>query len=252
MTNFKNSSHPVLVSFSGPLFEEAVTHSSLEEDKSFERLEFLGDSLIEACVSQMLFKMYPMTDEGRLSRWRSVLVNQKTLSSISDDLELSVKLRAKADQIEALKKNERIKASLFESLCGALFLKKGIGECFSFIEALIKPFLENIEDLFEESDPKTSLQEWTQKHLKVAPKYKKEDAKGPSHKPVFTVSVWVNDLLISTAESGSLKESEKKAAHKALALLKNNQTLKNNKTLKENETLKIKSALKTNNQNSIR
>jgi len=229
LTNFKNSSHPVLVSLSGPLIEEAFTHSSLGEDLSFERLEFLGDSLIEACVTQMLFKMYPNTDEGGLSRWRSVLVNQKTLSSIADDLGLSKKLRAKADQIEELKNNERIKASLFESLCGALFLKKGVGVCFSFIEGLIKPFLENIEVLFEESDPKTSLQEWTQKHLKVAPKYKKEDAKGPSHKPVFTVSVWVNDSLISTAASGSLKESEKKAAHKALGLLKTNKNFKTNK-----------------------
>lgn len=219
------------MSLSGSLIEEAFTHSSLDEDKSFERLEFLGDSLIEACVSQMLFKMYPKTDEGRLSRWRSVLVNQKTLSDISDDLEFSEKLRAKSDQIEELKKNERIKASLFESLCGAMFLEKGFGVCFSFIEELIKPFLENIEDLFEESDPKTNLQEWTQKHFKEAPKYKKEDATGPSHKPVFTVSVWLNEKCVSSAKSGSLKESEKKAAHKALCILKANQILTLNSQL---------------------
>ena len=222
------------------LFEEAFTHGSINKGLSFERLEFLGDSLIEACVTMMIFKAFPEASEGQLSRWRSVLVNQKTLAKISCELELPKNLKAHPDQRNDLIKNTRIQASLFESLCGAIALNQNLSQnlnqnlnqnlsqnlnqnlnqAFSFIEEHLEPYLKNVDQSFKESNPKTILQELTQKNFKITPKYTKEEITGPSHAPSFVVFVWLGDKKISSAKGSSLKEAEQEAARFAHEVIK--------------------------------
>ena len=207
---------PKKMGLSAPLLKESFTHGSLGEEVSFERLEFLGDSLIESCMTLMLFKQFPDLNEGTLSRWRSVLVNQQTLSKVSNSLGLPQNLRAHSEQLESLKSNVRIQACLFESFCGAVAIEKGLKEAFRFIEECLEPYVEGADQLFKKSDPKTNLQELSQKIYKQTPRYTKDETTGPSHAPSFKVSVWLGDKRISSAEGKSLKEAEQETARIAI------------------------------------
>jgi ribonuclease-3 len=201
------------------ILNEAFLHGSLDQNQSFERLEFLGDSLIEASVTSMLFKSFPELDEGTLSRWRSALVNQKTLSEISNSLSLKEHLKAHDDQLKTLKENQRIQASLFESLCGALFIEFGFQKTYNFVEENIKPYFLKVDEHFKEADPKTTLQELSQKQFKITPKYIKEESSGPAHAPNFKISVWLDEKKISSAEGASIKQAEQLGARLAIVEL---------------------------------
>ena len=220
MTNLIEKSPIKFLGLSDPLLNEAFTHGSLDQGLSFERLEFLGDSIIEACVTLMLYRSFPQANEGKLSRWRSVLVNQQTLAEISSSMGLQENLKAHSEQLQALKKNPRIQASLFESLCGAISIEKGLPEAFSFIEEKLKPYFKDVDQLFKRSDSKTILQELSQKHFKLTPKYIKDESLGPSHTPTFRVSVWLENKKLSSAVGSSLKEAEQQTAKLAIENLK--------------------------------
>lgn len=200
------------IGLSKSIFEEAFTHSSSSLNYNFERLEFLGDSLIEAKVTEMLFKTHPYSSEGELSRWRSAIVNQNTLSEVSEKLNLAKHLKASSDQRLALKNNERIKASLFESLCGAIMIEKGWQVSSEFIESQLLEYTLNPEKLFKMSDPKTIVQEVIQAKDKVTPTYHLDKTEGPSHEPIFYVSLKVGEQTVSSGYGKSLKEAEKSAA----------------------------------------
>lgn len=200
------------IGLSKSIFEEAFTHSSCSKSYNFERLEFLGDSLIEAKVTEMLFKTHPKSSEGELSRWRSAIVNQNTLSVAAEKLNLVEHLIASHDQLQALKRNERIKASLFESLCGAIMIEKGWPECSVFMETQLLEYTLSPEKLFERSDPKTLVQEVVQSTHKITPTYHLDKKEGPSHEPVFYVSLKVGENTVSKGTGKSLKEAEKTAA----------------------------------------
>lgn len=207
---------------SSDLFSEAFTHKSASSKiKNFERLEFLGDSLIGAAVTELLFKAYPQSSEGDLSRWRSAIVGQASLAEICDDLGLTLYLRCKDSERLHLQNNPRIKASLVESFAGAYFLFKGSEALQVFFEQLFKEKIKEAEVCFSTADYKTLFQEEAQKRLSQTPTYKTLSKTGPSHRPHFKVAVCLSEEVFTTAEGTTIREAQRAAAKKAMEALKN-------------------------------
>lgn len=203
------------------LLIEAFCHRSfLNENPSFkyphnERLEFLGDAVLELIISEELFKRFPEKTEGELTLMRSNLVCQELLSQVAKNLDFeNFLLLSKGEQKEKGKK--KILANAFEALIGAIYLDKGMKEAKSFVLKHLSPFLEKILKEGPFKDPKTHLQEIVQEKLKITPTYQVLKEWGPDHKKNFLVGVFFGEKLIATGEGGSKKEAEEEAAKEAL------------------------------------
>jgi len=214
---------------SSDLFKEAFTHKSLSKDKNFERLEFLGDSLVGALVTELLFKAYPNTPEGDLSRWKSNLVGQSVLSELSDEMGLVKYLMCLESEKSHLAENTRIKASVLESFIGAYYLAKGFNELKAFVKELFKNRITSASELFESSDFKTLFQEKAQDVFSITPIYKTLEKTGPSHKPKFIVATYLKDEIYISAEGASVKQAERETARLALEKMKTHQMEKHGK-----------------------
>lgn len=202
---------------SSDLYKEAFTHKSLlASGKNFERLEFLGDSLLGAKITELLYMAYPNHEEGDLSRWKSAIVSQQTLAEICDELELTKYLKCKESEFSSLVKNERIKASLLESLLGAYYFSKGDTALSELVKSLFLSKIEDASEVFSNQDPKTIYQERAQKIFKVTPTYKTLEQTGPSHAPEFVVAVLLENEEIEIGRGKSIKEAQMKAARGAI------------------------------------
>ena len=182
----------------------------------FERLEFLGDRVLGLVVSSLLFNRYKDLNEGDLSKKNSYFVQKNFLFKISQDLSIEKILLYNFNN-----NNKKMLTSILsdsvESLIGAIFIDGGYKSSYKFINKFWSPHL-GIE-ISKMQDPKTSLQEISQQISKKLPEYKLINKKGPSHSPLFTVSLNVLDLKKITAEGTSIREAESKAANQALELL---------------------------------
>lgn len=212
---------------SSEIYREAFTHKSLSSDKNFERLEFLGDSLLGSQITETLYKTYPESEEGDLSRWRSALVSQETLAEVCDELNLVDYFMAKESEAKKLKKNERIKASIFESFLGAYYLDKGNEALTSLVSSLFLDKVKRAKDIFSMQDPKTLFQEEAQKLYKKTPTYKTIEQTGPSHAPKFKVAAILGDEAFEKGEGKSVKEAQMEAARAGLNKIKNTNMEKN-------------------------
>lgn len=204
---------------SSGLYKEAFTHKSLQKSENFERLEFLGDALVGAVVTELLYNNYPKTSEGDLSRWKSTLIGQGSLAELCRSLKLQDHLICKESEAGSLKKNERIQASLFEALLGALYLDKGFEELRDFISFNFKDKIRAAAKSFEKTDFKTLFQEAAQKQLSQTPTYMTLEKTGPAHQPHFKVAVCIEENIFATAEGDSIKEAQMFAAQKAMKSL---------------------------------
>ena len=206
------------------LLEKSLTHPSFYKDNKnfsnefnqFERLEFLGDRVLGLIISSMLFNKHKKLNEGDLSKKYSYLVQKNFLYKIS--LELSI------DNILLYNfktNNNKMIISIFsdsvESLIGAIFIDGGYKASFNFVKKFWTKYLDI--HLSKIQDPKTILQELSQQRLKKLPEYKLLHKRGPSHSPLFTVSLTVLNLNKIIADGSSIREAEKNAANKALLLL---------------------------------
>lgn len=206
------------------LFYEALTHKSLlyfHPDYPYgynERLEFLGDAILEFVVSQYLFKKYHNFKEGQLTLLRASLINREKLLEIAEKLELE-KLILRAPNIDE-KGLKKVLSDAVEALIGAFYLSLG----FEFVEKFIKEYLlENVDEIVEKGlykDPKSLLQEIFQDKFKILPKYTVLKEEGPSHQKKFVVGLFLEDKLISVGEGSNKQEAELQAAAKALKKIK--------------------------------
>ncbi|HMN68172.1 MAG TPA: ribonuclease III [Bdellovibrionales bacterium] len=206
------------------LLQVALTHRSFHfENKSmsrghFERLEFLGDAVLDLLLSEALMRRYPLVDEGTLSKWRASLVNETSLGEIGRKLDLSQYLFLGKSEVP-LRANlrPRLLGSAFEAVVAALYLDSGLENTRAFIE---REFGEMLGSLNGENqyatDFKTRLQEWTQKNLKVVPEYRLLAAEGPEHAKTFRFEVLVNQEKWGEGEGGSRKIAEQAAARIAM------------------------------------
>ena len=201
------------------LFQQALTHRSFSKDHN-ERLEFLGDAVLDTIISEALFKK-SYAPEGELSRYRSLLVQGSMLSEISLELELDKLIRlGSGEEKSGGRQRESIMANVFEAVLGAVYLDLGFTKCQELVLNLYSSRLRDLEHLAEKKDPKTALQELLQKMNLGLPKYQLVKTTGEQHQQQFFVSCQVPNMqLTSEAFGASKKKSEQLAAKSMLELL---------------------------------
>ncbi len=206
------------------LVDQACRHRSALHDKgqelmgSNERLEYLGDAVIDLVVGRMLFQKFSADDEGDLSRKRASLVNTAELAGVCTKLELQEHLIVgKSEETQNLSDRPRVLASLYEALVGAMFLEAGFDEAARLVEIHLGHLLEGRDSISDfDSDHKTRFQEKVQKDRKLTPTYKLLNEDGPEHQKVFTVGVYILEELIQMGQGKTKKSAEQEAAKRAL------------------------------------
>lgn len=204
------------------LLREALTHRSYlnehrgEQLTSNERLEFLGDAILEFLVSRLLFEHFPTSPEGFLTACRSQVVQTRTLCLLAQRLGLGdFLLLSKGEEESGGRKNPGLLENAFEALIGAIFLDQGVEKARVFVAA---QFIPQIISLSPESlkDAKSELQEKTQEKEKITPAYRLLAEKGPDHAKTFTVGVYLARKKLAEGQGPSKQEAEVKAAQAAL------------------------------------
>jgi len=204
---------------SAALLQEALTHRSFGLPHN-ERLEFLGDSVLNCVIAQLLFAKDQNRPEGDLSRIRANLVNQQTLFEIAAGLNLGEHLRLGEGEIKSGgARRPSILADAIEALIGAVFLDGGFESAAKVVGQLYAPLLDNPEPLRFAKDPKTELQELLQARRLPTPAYRVVEVSGEAHDQSFTVECWVVDLDLKCMGSGpSRRAAEQEEARAALLL----------------------------------
>lgn len=207
------------------LLIQAFCHRSyLNEDPNFylkhnERLEFLGDAVLELVITEYLYKKYTDKPEGELTNWRAALVNAKILGNISQSLGFNdFLLLSRGEAKETGKSRLYILANTFESFIGAMYLDSGYGKCKDFIENNLAKELPLIIQEGSFKDAKSLFQEKAQEKDSTTPSYKVLKELGPDHAKTFTIGVYLNTRLIAKGEGLSKQEAEEQAAKNALKL----------------------------------
>jgi ribonuclease III, bacterial len=207
------------------LLEEAMTHSSYANEQQTgmlhnERLEFLGDAVLELCISQGLFRRFPDTREGELTSMRSRLVNQDTLACLARGLSIDKCIvLGKGEEAQGGRERDSLLSDAFEALLGAIFLDGGFAKSVEVIEMLFSPLWPNHIGKVKSKDAKSRLQEITQQLFKDRPVYFLVSSVGPEHDKVFTVRLDLPDGRFFQAEGSSVKRAEQTAAQMALDCL---------------------------------
>lgn len=182
-----------------------------------ERLEFLGDAVLDFVAGAWLFQRFPEFEEGRLTRVRAALVRATSLARFADAAGLPGKLRLGKGEAESGRTRTNILADAFEALLGALYLDQGTDAVRLFLEPLLEAAMPAILSENLDRDFKTRLQEWSQAYFSVTPRYKLVSTTGPDHARVFTSEVWLGDLLAATGAGQSKQVAEQVAAREAVA-----------------------------------
>ncbi|MFC1884521.1 ribonuclease III [Thermodesulfobacteriota bacterium] len=186
-----------------------------------ERLEFLGDAVLDLAISDFLMERFKNDEEGVLSKYRAVLVDESGLYRIARRIDLGKFLHlGKGEEQSKGRKKPSILANTMEALMGALYLDAGFDVTREIIGRLFAPMLEKVDTMDMEHDFKSLLQEHTQRILKTLPKYSLVEETGPAHDKTFRVELELNGEIISQAEGKSKKEAEQKAAREAFFCLK--------------------------------
>ncbi|HCX45362.1 TPA: ribonuclease III [Patescibacteria group bacterium] len=205
------------------LLKEALTHRSyLNENASWslphnERLEFLGDAVLELTVTEELYHRLPDRSEGILTPIRAALVNYQALLEIADEIKLEKHLLlSKGEAKGGDRSKEAILANATESVIGAIYLDSDYATTKKFINQFIMARLDNVMRGESYRDPKSLLQEKIQSSQRLTPTYKVLEENGPEHHKVFKVAVYFNRKKIAAGEGHSKQEAETEAAKKAL------------------------------------
>lgn len=216
------------------LYLEALTHSSfLNENKKWEfshneRLEFLGDAVLQLCVSDYIYSKFPDRVEGELTPLRANLVNSLMLSKVALSLELEKylfvskgeKLNLEQFLSQINDKNADIKyyvlADATEAIIGAIYLDQGFMVTKNVVIDILNKFIEDVLSKFSQKDHKSLLQEKIQELFKKAPSYKVISQHGPAHKIHYVIGVYIHDKKLGEGEGWSKKDAEESAAENAL------------------------------------
>ena len=209
------------------LFKTAVTHRSYlnehpnYENPSNERLEFLGDAVLQLLSSQYLFENYPNEPEGQLTNYRSAIVNTSSLAQESEKLDYGqFLLLSKGEESSGGRQREYILANTYEAVLGAIYLQEGIDACGKFVE---KTLFYKIDDIVRNElykDSKSMLQETAQEKFGLTPVYKVVKSWGADHSKTFKIAVFLGDKKYGEGEGGSKQKAEQNAALDGLDNLK--------------------------------
>lgn len=206
------------------LLKQAFTHRSyLNENRKSgiehnERLEFLGDAVLELVTTEYLYKLYPNKNEGDLTALRSALVNTISISDIAHGLGFNdFLLLSKGESKDTGRARQYILANTYESVVGAMFLDLGYEAAQTFIEKTLIPTLGEIVEKGTWMDAKSKLQEIVQDKFGVTPRYETVRENGPDHDKTFTIAVFFGDEQKTEGSGKSKQEAEQEAAKKILA-----------------------------------
>ena len=206
------------------LLKRALTHSSFTNEQKinrtgdYERLEFLGDAVLELTSSEFLFHEHPEVPEGELTKMRASMVCEPALAFCARDLELGKFIRlGKGEENTGGRERDSIISDVMEAVTGAIYLDGGMEPARQFINRFILSDLEN-KRLFYDS--KSNLQEVIQGKLKKEFWYELLEESGPEHNKVFKVSVHMEDEILGEGAGKTKKAAEQQAAYKALLLLR--------------------------------
>jgi len=208
------------------LLSQALTHRSQVNEagepnaQHNERLEFLGDAVVNLSVGHQLMERLPQAREGELSKLRAMVVSEASLALTADRLGLGQYLRlGRGEEQTGGRKKASLLSDAFEAVMGAVFLDGGFDAADRVIRLLLGPLVVTAEEGVLNRDHKTRLQELVQGRRRQAPRYEVIEERGPDHAKVFTVAVYVDDEMIARAEGHSKKAAEQVAARRALAAL---------------------------------
>ena len=206
------------------LLQQALTHSSFANEqkinklKDYERLEFLGDAVLELVSSEFLFRENPQMPEGQLTKLRASMVCEPALAYCAKDIDLgSYILLGRGEEYTGGRYRSSITSDVMEAIIGAIFLDGGIENAKKHIYRFILSDLEN-KILF--LDSKTILQEEIQKKKDAQLRYELIGESGPDHNKQFTVDAYLNDVLIGSGTGRTKKAAEQQAAYEALLKMK--------------------------------
>lgn len=200
----------------------AFTHKSYDYELNYERLEFLGDSIIGAIVSEYLYLNFEDLSEGELSRRRSIIVSLENLYRLANHLNIPefILMENMGEQ-----KNKRIIGNIYEAIIGAIFLDSSYDNTKKvFLEHLSLLMTKINEEIFKNTDFKTTLQEIVQKQYNIVPKYYTIKKEGPDHRAIFTICVNINNKILGYGSGLSKKIAEQIAASEALKTLNTQNT----------------------------
>ncbi len=209
------------------LLENSFIHRSyLNENKnlkltSYEKLEFLGDSVLSLITSAYLYNRYPFFQEGDYTEIKSSIVRTGSLAEAAEQLNLGKYLYlSKGEEIGNGRKNKNILADVFEALIGTIFLDQGFTKAYKFVDKYL--FTGRLDKVINEKlylSAKSKLQELIQAQYKVIPQYRVLAERGPEHKRTFRVGIFFKEKKLAEAEGPSKKQAEEEAARKALQKL---------------------------------
>jgi ribonuclease-3 len=208
------------------LLRNAFVHRSyLNEHKdskleSNERLEFLGDAVLELVVTEYLYKNYP-NPEGELTNWRSALVKGEMLAKIATGLDLGEYLfLSHGEEKSGGRKKDYLLANTFEAVIGVIYLELGYKKAQDFIQRFLLIHLQDILDKGSHIDSKSKFQEVAQEKAGQTPSYKLQHEEGPDHDKIFTMAAYIGERMVGKGQGGSKQVAEQKAAEDALKRLK--------------------------------
>lgn len=201
----------------------ALTHPSYTKEKgeldsleNYERLEFFGDSVLKLFTSKLLYENYPEYSEGKLSKIRSILVSDYTLSKIARQIELDkLIILGHAEEKQGGRKRESNLACSLEAILGAYYLSGKQKAVEQFLFEYLLPYASDIDEHFEKYNAKDVFQQYTQGIDKTLPVYKTLSMKGPAHSPVFEVELSWHDDVIAVCNGKTKKEAQQECAYEA-------------------------------------
>lgn len=204
------------------LLKQAVTHRSyLNENRGYalehnERLEFLGDAVLELIITEYLYNSYK-NPEGELTSWRSALVNGEMLAHVAQELGVEkFLLMSRGETKDTGRARQYLLANALEAIIGSIYLDRGYEEAKKFVLSNVAVRLKEILEKKLYLDPKSYFQEKSQENCKITPSYRVMKEWGPDHDKHFIVGVFLADELVAEGEGNSKQEAQREAARKGL------------------------------------
>jgi len=212
------------------LLTEAFRHSSYVNEfsnsdlRDNERLEFLGDAVLDLAISDILMELFQDSKEGDLSKYRATVVNERGLCQVAQALGLGEYLMlGRGEEMSRGREKPSILANTMEALLGAVYLDAGFDKTKEIVHKLFSPLLGKIDSAGVPNDYKSQLQEYTQGVYKTRPEYVLVEESGPAHDKIFRVALRLDGKTVAEAKGKSKKEAEQKAAKEALPCLRGKQ-----------------------------
>lgn len=203
--------------FDKELLMKAITHSSHDQNHNYEKLEFLGDSVLQIIISRFLFEKHHYLSEGEMTVTRAYAVCGETLGRAGSDMQLDKYIFiGSSGKKKKINKNKSVLADVFESLTAAIYLDSGLEEAEKFVLEKLSRYVNEYANSGDNKDYKTKLQHITQDLFSIEPQYELRNEKGPAHDRTFSIDVFVNGNYCGKGKGKSKKKAQQDAAMNAL------------------------------------